>query len=483
LGGDRGFEYTVALTDAIRASTAAVLRTNPEAFRYRGANLRGAVERALYIGLASHTPLMEAYARGGEVPPLGSWMADRTGAALLERPDGPARLDARSLGARLLFTARTAIDRLGADKPPVSGASGGPTCFLIDHPKYLRFIAPARARMTGPSAVVGTDPGDGVDLHVDAWSGPHELEARAVGRALWGFPSLMHAFDRVLRALSELRASRTVVIEGMSPLDEIGSQASAALGIRSICLQQGWSPLIHAGFRGMTHSTMAVWGDGFRELLEPHNPGVEFAVTGNPVLGAELSSGRLCEELGSRRAVAFFLQGTSAWIASEHLLALHDIVLRTAAALPEVTVLVREHPGAPLADEEHATMSAAPNVRMVPAEEFSLREVLDAADLAVSIYSTSLLEGAALGTPALIFNPTSLPPLEPDLQSLGAGERVRDADEAVVAITRIVTDDEHRKRMRTATATVRERYFAGGDAADAALRTAEAIEMRDGVAR
>jgi hypothetical protein len=478
LGDDPGFGYTVALTHAIEKSTAAVLRASPEAFRYRGADLRGAVARSLYINLASHPELMRAWAEGAEAPPLGSWIADRTAATLLGR-DGTSRVDPRALAARGLFAARSVADRLGTRGRAPAKTATGPTCFLLDHPKYLRFIAPVRARLAGPSAVIATHPGDGVDMHVDPWSGDDALQARAVGRALWGFPSLMHGFDRIIDALSRMRASRSVVVEGMSPLDEIGSQASKALGIRSICLQQGWSPLVHAGFRGMTHSTMAVWGEGFRELLEPYNPGVEFAVTGNPVLGAELSTGRLRDEIGERPSVAFFLQSTSAWIGEDHLRALHELAARAAADLPDAAVLVREHPGAPLAEAERQAISASPNVRLVPAEEFTLREVLDAADLAVSIYSTSLLEGAALGTPAVIFNPTSLPPLEPDLAACGAAERVDGVEEALAAIRAILHDDDRRAAMWTASATVRERYFAGGDGAEAARRTAETIEGRE----
>jgi hypothetical protein len=476
LGDDPGFGYTVALTHAIGESTAAVLRASPEAFRYRGADLRGAVERSLYINLASHPELMNAWAEGAGAPPLGSWIADRTAASLLGARGTAPRVDPRALAARGLFAARTVADRFLTHGRGVPVKSTGPTCFLLDHAKYLRFIAPVRTRLAGPSAVIATDPGNGVDLHVDPWSSDDPLEARAVGRALWGFPSLMHGFDRILEALSRVRASRSVVVEGMSPLDEIGSQASKALGIRSICLQQGWSPLVHAGFRGMTHSTMAVWGQGFRELLEPHNPGVEFAVTGNPVLGAELSTGRLREQIGDRRSVAFFLQSTSSWIGETHLRALHELVGRTARELPHAIVLVREHPGAPLSEAERAAMAAPPNVKMAPAGELSLREVLDAADVAVSIYSTSLLEGAALGTPAVIFNPTSLPPFEPDLAACGAAERADDAQVALAAIARILSDDDHRERMRAATATAREHFFAGGDSADAALRTAEEIE-------
>jgi hypothetical protein len=330
--------------------------------------------------------------------------------------------------------------------------------------------------MDATSAVLATHGGDGVDEQVDAWDGDAEPEGRAVGRAMWGFPDLLRGFDRVLGALSARRASGAVVVEGMSPLDEITSQAARSLGISSICLQQGWSPFVHAGFRGMTQSHMAVWGEGFRELLEPHNPGVEFAVTGNPVLGAEMTSGRLEEELGGRRSVAFFLQSRSAWIGPEHLRGLHSLVARTAADLPGVAVLVREHPGAPLDAGERERIGSAPNLLMVPAADWSLREVLDAANVAVSIYSTSLLEGAALGTPAVIFNPTSLPPLEPDLVRLGAATRAATVDEGREQIAAALTDPERRAALHEGTAAVRDRYFAGGDASGAATRLAELID-------
>jgi hypothetical protein len=475
-GGDLGFEYTVALTQAIQASAAAVERTNPEAFRYRGAHLRGAVERALYINLASHEQLMRAYADPSAPPPeLGSWIANRTGAALLEREPAGARLDARAFAARGLFAARATADRV-TGRARDTASTDGPACFVLDHPKYLRFIAPIRERMDVKSAVLATHGGDGVDEQVDAWDGDGEPEGRAVGRALWGFPTLLRGFDRVLRALSARHASRAVVVEGMSPLDEITSQAARSLGIRSICLQQGWSPLVHAGFRGMTQSQMAVWGEGFRELLEPHNPGVEFAVTGNPVLGAEMTSGRLEEELGGRRCVAFFLQSQSAWIGPEHLRALHELVARTAAELPDVAVLVREHPGAPLRGDELELIGSAPNLRMVPAADWPLREVLEAADVAVSIYSTSLLEGAALGTPAVIFNPTSLPALEPDLVRLGAATRAATVDRGLEQIAAAVADPDARAALLEGAAAVRDRYFAGGDASGAAARVAELID-------
>jgi hypothetical protein len=267
-----------------------------------------------------------------------------------------------------------------------------------------------------------------------------------------------------------------VAIEGMSPLDELSAQAARALGVPSVCVQQGWSPLVHTGFRGLSHTSMAVWGEGFRDLLAPYNPGVRFEVTGNPALGAGLSGGRLRDELDGRRAVAFFLQSTSSWIRAEHLEAMYDLVLDSADALPEAVVLVREHPGAPLDAAARERLSSPANVRLVNAPDWPLREVLESADVNVSIYSTSLLEGAALGTPAVIFNPTSLPPLEPDLVAIGAATRAETAAAAREQLVRALTDPGERERLRAGTIAVRDRYFAGGDADDAAARIAALID-------
>jgi hypothetical protein len=471
---DTDFGYTVALTEAIRAATDSVARTNPEAFTYRRADLRGAVERSLYILLASHAPLMSAYSERTAPPPLGSWIADLTGARLLGRGARAPTRDVRSLAARALFRVRSLLDR-----PRPASPGDGPACFVLDHTKYLRFIAPIREHMRRETAVVATHAGEGVDRLVETGD-EDRPRGRAVGRALWGFPSLLHTYDRLLATLAEARAARVVAIEGMSPLDELTAQAARALGISSICVQQGWSPLIHAGFRGLGHTSMAVWGEGFAELLAPHNPGVRFTVTGNPALDAKLSTSRLDREIGDSAAVAFFLQSTSAWIREEHLRGFHDLVVETAAAVPEAVVLVREHPGAPLSHDERRRLSSPENVRLVPASDWSLREVLEAADLNVSIYSTSLLEGAALGTPAVIFNPTSLPPLEPDLVRLGAATRAESVDAAREQIAAVLDDPRERERLREGTAVVRDRYFAGGDAAGAAKRIAALVDGDSG---
>src|SRR3954470_17179552 len=98
---------------------------------------------------------------------------------------------------------------------------------------------------------------------------------------------------------------------------------------------------------------------------------------------------------------------------------MHALIAHVAAAHPDVAVLVREHPGAPLGADERVTLLAHPGVRLVPGAEWPVADVLHAGGAVVAIYSTSLLEAASVGTVPVVFNPTSMPRLSPDIAGLG----------------------------------------------------------------
>src|SRR4051794_27716274 len=103
-----------ALTVAIERASDHIARYDRAAFRYRGADLTAAIERAAFIRLVNHEPLRAAFeqARPGGLaaPPHEPDLAfdDLAGRLLLERSvPAPAgllrRLDRR--GRRLLLTA------------------------------------------------------------------------------------------------------------------------------------------------------------------------------------------------------------------------------------------------------------------------------------------------------------------------------------------------------------------------------------------
>ena len=448
-----GYDFTISLTEAIAA---AVALAGPGAFAYRGADLSHAVERQLFTKLVNDDSLYAAFEvgrRGGVAPPFTGSMLDRNVANLL-LARSQRSLRALTAAARLLAWRRRAPRRrtAGSARWP-----GGPIAYLLDHPKFVRFVAPLIARddqnrMVVLSAVDELEADGRVDY------GSAERPLVMPGPGLRERDRLAIAFDVLTNTLTEIRPSCLVVIEGNSAFDEVANRAARALEVPTVCLQQGWSPIVHSGFRNMSFSRMAVWGDGFRRLLGPYNPRQHFDVTGNLAF-----AGASPPPPDQRRAVAVFLQSTSQLISEAHLAELLALVERVTERLPGTPVLVREHPGAPLSSDERGRLRRLPDVSLVPAETHSLREVIVQSRVAVSIYSTALLESAALLTPPVIFNPTSMPRFSPDLDALGAGVETRSADDAVVALERIVKDMRHHASFEAGMRRVRSDFFAGAD--------------------
>jgi hypothetical protein len=479
---DVGYQFVVTLSEAIERTTAAWAQEDPTAFRYRGAELRHAVERALYIALVNNEPLRCAYSAGLEadsVHGLGSALEASVARALLAPSGGGSGRTAwRRMGARAAWHGR----RLGEVRsPPEGGSLGGPVAFVLGHPKLLRFVEPVRQRLLERGAlVVATAPNIGAEVvgseQVDLSAAALRLPAgRAVGVGLLGVTPLLGLYDGLLTIFAHHRPRCVVVVEGMSPTDELANRAAAVLGIPCVCLQQGWSPFVHVGFRNMSFAAMAVWGEGFAELLRPHNPRQRFVATGSFALTRELGAGReeLAGVLADRPAIAFFLQPRSPLIGSAEQAALLELISRSRRRLPSCAVLVREHPGSPLAQRDRDALMAL-GVTLVGGERFALRPILEAAAVAVSIYSTSLVEAAALGCIPVVFNPTSMPNYVPDLQALGAGIERRDVAGAAEAIADLVENAAARDRLREGGERFRARFFP--DHASPADRVVELVD-------
>ena len=68
----------------------------------------------------------------------------------------------------------------------------------------------------------------------------------------------MYNAETMFVALDLLKPQCSVVVEGNSPTDIIMSEASRFLDIPCFCIQQGWSPYVHSGFRNMCFTEMFV---------------------------------------------------------------------------------------------------------------------------------------------------------------------------------------------------------------------------------
>jgi hypothetical protein len=249
-----------------------------------------------------------------------------------------------------------------------------------------------------------------------------------------------------------------VVFEGNAPVDDVARTAARDLSLASVCIQHGWAAETNIGFRNMEFDAFAAWGQGFVELLRPYNPRQRFVVTGDPALDAAATT----LHTQNNKGVLFALQTVAPAIPAGAMGQFVELIDDAAEALPDTQILVREHPGHPLA-RLGFQLRDRPNLVRVDAPAWSLADVLSRATVVASISSTTLLEGAALGRPGLVFEPAGTPPYAPDLVSAGVGLAARTREGAVAALRTLLEPSER----QAAHERFRENWFAGlrGDAA------------------
>ena len=319
---DRGFEYTQAVCRAVEQYTHAMEAGNPAAFAYRGANLKYAAERLLYFAFVNNEQLyglftscrdghlsesvevptelerdMAAYICGPDLPPdfIRVTPPERTrGEHLLRRILNKA---GRALGSVLNHRETRAV--------PPSGVATGPAearprvLIYVVQEKFARYLLPVTDRLPVPYAYL---------LNVNLAALNRELEpfflkqglpyiksldpglpstAKRVTGVLADFYHLTDWYDQVHADLARIRPECLVLVEGNAPQDAIIHQACVQLSIPVVCVQQGWSPIVHNGFRNMSYTKMLVWGDGFKDILQPFNPEQNFVVTGSHAVDSE----------------------------------------------------------------------------------------------------------------------------------------------------------------------------------------------------
>lgn len=444
---------------------------------HRGADLRQALARDLYNRLANDSSLLAAFVvaqRGEQASYASAVRLDVRVARVLLAGAGDAEVVfAAADGVPGLRHRVKANLRPGEQPlPSLEGVPRCPVCFVVHNEKFLRFVAPVVER-TQHGVVVTRGELDRSTVGQPVVRLPELLPVAPWKATFRDHERLLADFDQCLRLFRRVEPAAVVVIEGNAPTDETASRAARRLGIPAVCIQHGWSPIIHSGFRQLEFDRMLVWGEGFQRLLEPFSPRQQFVVTGNHAVGEAdpTADERLAELVAGRPAVGFYLQSTSQLITREHLRRMEELILSLAAGRPDLALLVRQHPNHPLDSGAEREFRRASNVLRVPPHEFPLGRVIAATTATVSIYSTTLLESASLGVVPVVFNPTSLPHYVPDLETLGAGVEAKTVETVRGALERIVDNPEHRRRFLPGLDRVREEFFAGtpGDAVDRAV--------------
>ena len=428
---ESAYQFTLWLCELADRVAAAVKQHTPAAFRYRGADLERAFKRAAYFLLvndeqahevflaerrgrpapalhdaAASTELLREYLQGGDPAGAGTVALDPVGRLL-----GAAARIGGALRARGPLWALAIQPKFVDHLLPIVQAAGAPVRFVtFDDP-----VTEAHVRKAGLRV-----------LNAGAGTQTLTRSRRSTGLGLVHSHAL--AFDALWRLMRAQRPAGVLLSEGNAPVYDIANEAARLLGIPTLCVQQGWSPIVHTGFRDLRFGSMAVWGEWFAAALAPFNPRQRFAVLGNHQIGLAGPKARRPQSVG------FFLQRGSRLISEADWQGMLGLVEYAATSLDGARVLVRDHPNAPLTPAELDRLLAHATVRHAPPGAVSLHAALEECDIVVSIFSTTILEAIGAGAMPLIVNVTSMPTYYPDVAAEGAAIEVKDFAAARAAL-------------------------------------------------
>lgn len=449
------------LTEAIEGYVRQLSSSEFRALIYRDIDLSRLITLELYFRLINDSQLRSAFTRhkNGEilsddpreipVSIVANWilrqiLGRERGLRLIKRVAAYCVNSLRSANARRRY-------RLGAAaEMPLSLTRSNKVMFLALSGRFADYLFPLKQRM--PENVVwlvpaGSDVLNGfresgeVFAEYHSKPGPPRFPMTRAIASHW--PESAALVDEFVDILNRWKPASVAVVEGNHPEDELLARAAEITGTKSVCIQQGWSPVVHAGFRHMRFDEFCVWGEQFDKLLQPFNPRQKFTVTGSFRVGRVDAARQQ-----SRDAVSFFLQNGALMISPSAWNGMLKLVRWVAGEFPDREVLVREHPATPLSEGERALLSAHPNIELCAPSVMSLREILERTGIVVSFYSTTLIEALAHDAVPLVINITGAPHHNPDLAALGVGVEVHDFVAARAAIKRLINGEDEKYRQK-----------------------------------
>jgi hypothetical protein len=243
---------------------------------------------------------------------------------------------------------------------------------------------------------------------------------------------LIIEYHKLRYLFHETHPKSIIFAEGNAPVHELANLAAKKEpGLSVICIQQGWSPIVHNGFRNMHYDLFLSWGGVFTDILQPYNPRQKIINVGTHVLQVEKSSIK-------KDSILFLSQGFDFYDKSKSLL---DFAIYVAKKNPKQKVIIREHPSSPIQENVKLKLNKLRNVRLMCPDLFSLSEVLNMSKIAVSTSSTVLYECILYNIVPFCFSTPCAVKMKPNLFDMNLGVEADNFDKAVTMMDELLNNE------------------------------------------
>ncbi len=459
IDSNKKHDFIVALDKAIDLFTDQLIKKDPKFFFYRNANLQFALEKYLYFTYSHNPILMQSFLGQTDLESddkILVRLAKFMGGTIKYCPKRFAWLKRKIKDSRLII-----LDLFSKINVKRNEINKGKLLFFVEQEKFKNYFEPITSKISIFNwAYLIRDNLKLVKL-LESQKFSYLQYApffryRLLGKSSKGmteFRFLLRDFDALYDLLLREKPIKIVLAEGNSTQHELINQVSKVLGIPVVCIQQGWSPIVHTGFRHMSYDKMLVWGQGFADLLQTHNPEQKFIVTGSHVISPRAGKS------ATSKVLTFFIPNNREYIKYDRIItsadleSFYELILWTAQEFPDFLINIREHPGAPLSKVEKLMLKGE-NIKFSPSTAVSLDSVLSQTTIGITFHSTTILECVACGIPTLIINPATSYKFEPDTTAYGLSKEVVNLEQA----KEILLDIIHNNSISSLSKEIKRRF-------------------------
>ncbi len=411
------YKFYIDVCEAINFYTNKICLANRKAFFYRGSDLRYAVERCMYIHCINSKNLQYFYKQKVNNQKKSAYLKLKKYEIdifniIFDKENYKIKYKCQlSILKKINHLFRT-LKFLFFKKKYSNAKTKNKIIFNITNIKFVNYIKPILKYLDKDSYLFQTNSNELLasslkkSFKVIEINHKYKLLKHFFAPIfLSDFLELLNDFDNNISQLEREKPKSIVTLEGNAPQDILALEVAKKLNIPCYCIQQGWAPFIHNGFRNMSFSEYFVWGKEFANLLKRFNPKQEFLVTGSPFIKDSDSN----IEIKKLRNISFFLQDISPLINKIAFQNFFDLIIITAKCFPEISIIVKEHPSSILKSNLKIKLLKQKNIIIHPSHSNKLNEILDISDITLSIYSSVILESIAKNKLPIICSFSSLP--------------------------------------------------------------------------
>ena len=447
-----GYQYTLDVCEAISLYTSKICKFDKQAYKYRGSDLRYAVERCLYIQCINSKKLFTKYLENRKnhqslksiklksyEKDIYNLIFDESNFKIKNRFKFLIVILKKFLHIyRLIITSRKIKKTKFFPKNQV--------VFNLSNIKFINYIKPILKYLDENSYCfqVGSDNYLSEDIEdlgytvLEIKNNYNYIRHFFVSKFLADFLELLKDFDNNFYSLNLNNIKSVVTFEGNAPQDIIILEVAKKLNIPCYCIQQGWSPYIHNGFRNMDYTEYFIWGKEFKKQLKRFNPNQKFTVSGSPYLKRSSS----LEKIKKINTLSFFLQPVCPLMNQNAFDKFIKLIIICSNSFPDIKIIVKEHPSSNLKKEIKERFIQNKNIIFYDSNSEKLNQILESSDISLSVFSSVILESINKNKLPIICNFGSIPNYLPYIVEKNCAIEIFSINEALEIIRTLINSPE-----------------------------------------